>query len=169
MERANASFRFLAPSTKRRSSRCFFAQLERFGRLRVPTFRSHPPRVLEKVIHEKATLVLNAPIWPAQSWFPILLDLMCDHPFHLPLVSDILTSPDGCPRPLVLTGGLRLAAWRLSGDWSLRKAFQNERSRSCSRRSVDRQGRLTTLPGASGPDGAQSGTPLRFRELPVRF
>jgi hypothetical protein len=33
------------------------------------------PRCLSKIKRERATIVLICPLWPAQTWFPLLLEM----------------------------------------------------------------------------------------------
>ena len=41
-------------------------------------------RVLAKAEREQCVLVLVAPMWPKQPWYPHLLDLLVDYPIRLP-------------------------------------------------------------------------------------
>ena len=59
-------------------------------------------RCLEKVRREEADLVLIAPVWPAQAWYPPLLSMICDTPILLE-TDPLLTAPDGRSHPLVAT------------------------------------------------------------------
>jgi len=51
------------------------------------------PEVLQKAHQEQCDLILVAPAWPAQSWFPALLDLAVDHARCLPLFPKLLKQP----------------------------------------------------------------------------
>ena len=83
------------------------------------------PKCLEKLRREKANLVLICPVWPAQPWFPILLELACDVPVPLHPSLNLLVSATGLTHPLLQTGSLQLAAWRLSGKISEGRDFRN--------------------------------------------
>ena len=50
------------------------------------------PRVLAKIRHDKAVVLLIAPVWPTQSWYPLLLQLLTVQPILLPRL-DNLESP----------------------------------------------------------------------------
>ena len=50
------------------------------------------PAVLNKATQDKADILLVAPIWPAQPWWPLLLSLLVEHP-------DLLKDP-GDPQRL---------------------------------------------------------------------
>ena len=73
------------------------------------------PKCLEKIRREKANIVIVSPVWPAQPWFPVLLELACDVPLLLKPSSTLLVSAKGEPHPLLVTGALQLAVWKLSG------------------------------------------------------
>ena len=72
-------------------------------------------QVLEKVLHEPCQMILIAPAWPTQSWFPLLLRLSIDHPRLLPPHRHLLKQPrrnlfHDNPQHLLLH------AWRLSSQ-----------------------------------------------------
>ena len=51
-------------------------------------FYSFPPfsvlsRVLSKIKPDNASGILVVPLWPTQPWFPVMLDLLIDHPRHI--------------------------------------------------------------------------------------
>ena len=51
--------------------------------------------VLMKLPGLDLTLLLIAPWWPNQSWFPDLLEFSLDHPMELPVTQTLLTQPVG--------------------------------------------------------------------------
>ena len=51
------------------------------------------PAVLNKVSRDKADIVLVAPIWPAQPWWPLLLSLLIEHPVLLPSSRHLVRDP----------------------------------------------------------------------------
>ena len=57
------------------------------------------PKCLEKLRREKANLVRIFPVWPAQPWFPVLLELACDVPIIFRLSHDLLVSASGETQP----------------------------------------------------------------------
>ena len=80
--------------------------------------------VLKKVQSSSVRLVLVAPCWPTQPWFPLLLSLLVEIPLALPLDRKLLRQPDlgvfhSSP------AHLRLHAWHVSGVDSLRRDFLN--------------------------------------------
>ena len=70
------------------------------------------PRVLAKIRHDKAVVLLIAPVWPTQSWYPLLLQLSTVQPILLPRLDSILSPPHN-PDQHPLRHKLDLAAWTL--------------------------------------------------------
>ena len=93
-----------------------------------PCFYMFPPLpLLNKVIQklrttQAAEVILIAPWWPKQSWFPHLLRLCVEHPlaFNLPSRSSVPAGSEVC------LGGksYHLHAWRLSCDNIKHQVFQ---------------------------------------------
>jgi len=83
-------------------------------------------KCLRKVREEKASLILIAPVWRSQPWYPMLLELLTDFPRVLPVDPALLTGPFGEPHPLTASGQLQLAAWKLSGVGSWQEEFQKK-------------------------------------------
>ena len=122
-------------------------------------------KCLEKIRRERANLVLICPVWTSQPWFPVALEMLCDVPRLLRQSSKLLTSPLGEPHPLLSSNSLQLAAWRLSGDPSLSKAFRSEWSTFCWP-VIDLQQSLLTIPaGGTGVIGVCKGVRIPCRLL----
>ena len=86
-------------------------------------------RVLAKVQqHPSAEVTLVAPVWPAQAWYPKLLDLLVDYPLRIPQWEDLMIplGPWGVPEVNPL-----LAVWPISGNVTLQQAFQKKLQDSC--------------------------------------
>lgn len=81
-------------------------------------------KCLEKIRREEANVVMVCPVWPAQPWYPVLLELVCDTPRLLHQTSNLLVSAKGETHPLLGSGALQLAAWKLSGKICEGKAFR---------------------------------------------
>ena len=80
------------------------------------------PRVLSKIEQESCRVLLIAPFWPRQSWFPRVVRLLVNTPLILPLRPDIIYQP----RSHVLhpdPAHLHLTCWTLSNSHSERQAF----------------------------------------------
>jgi len=65
-------------------------------------------------------------VWPAQAWFPILLECLIEYPVLLPKHWQLLTDPYNWLHPLLEKGQLQLAAWKVSGNATLQQAFQTQ-------------------------------------------
>lgn len=84
-------------------------------------------RSLQKILADQVEeAVLVAPIWPAQTWFATLLEMLVDTPKLLPLNTALILDPAGQPHPLA--DRLRLAAWRVSGDQESSRNFRRKLS-----------------------------------------
>ena len=87
-------------------------------------------RVLQKIIQDRAEVILIAPDWPTKPWYTLLRTLSVATPYHFRVTNDSLFLPHRLPvspDPGVLqnkhtvhmhplAGRLHLTAWRLSGN-----------------------------------------------------
>ena len=81
------------------------------------------PSSLQKISQDRAEGVLIAPLWPTQTWFPVLLHHLCDQPWILLPRPDLLQHPFGSgPHPL--HRNLQLMVCPVSGDPSAITTFQ---------------------------------------------
>ena len=99
-----------------------------------------------KVKKEQTELVLIAPAWQGQHWYPILLNMLTEEPILLPVLRNTLSSPKGEAHPMILNNSLHLAAWRVSGKRTRTQAFQKKLPSSSSR--VWRKGTRTAYDAA---------------------
>jgi hypothetical protein len=51
------------------------------------------PQSLRKIEETECLIVLVAPAWPAQAWYPNLLNLLVDFPVKLPNIRRLLKQP----------------------------------------------------------------------------
>ena len=72
-------------------------------------------KCLQKVRREKKSLLIVAPVWPSQAWYPLLLEYLVKSQVLIPMYSDILQDPFSHLHPMVTQGQLQLAAWTVSG------------------------------------------------------
>ena len=86
-----------------------------------------PPALLTKVLtkakEEQLEMILIAPLWPAQPWFPLLLQLISDVPRILPQRPDLLSQGEN------ISAGeqFHLIGWRLSPpSSSMTEAFHKK-------------------------------------------
>ena len=126
------------------------------GEVDVHMFSPFP--LLSKVIQklwstQEAEVILIAPWWPKQAWFPHLLCLCVDHPLFFPYRRDLLSQQD--QRYISDGKSYHLHAWRLSCDTTGQQAFQT-RSLGLPRHLGDPQPIVcTTIGGSASPDGLQ--------------
>ena len=114
-------------------------------------------RVLTKVRIEKATVVLVAPVWKAQSWYPTLLEMAMDSPRLFPWQPQA-TCSSSMEAPA-------LAAWLVSGNAALSTTFRKELVHSS--RTHGGRGRTspTTRCSGSGAAGVVYGVQIPFLDL----
>jgi len=100
--------------------------------------------VLQKIQIDNCCILLIAPAWPGQAWFPTILSLLVDFPRKLPNHRKLLSQKAGRvfhSNPQDLS----LHAWPLSKDPSRRKDFLKVCQRERPWLIENRQGRFTTL------------------------
>ena len=122
-------------------------------------------KILRKVREERTMILLIAPVWESQAWYPTLLSMLVDYPILLPAHSDLLTDPFGQHHPLVLAGQLQLAAWTLSGEVTQQKEFQEKLQSSCSLDGAKAPIPHTRVLGRSGSAGVCRGKWIPFHAL----
>ena len=123
-------------------------------------------RIIRKIRQENVKeVVVIAPIWANQSWFPLLLGSLVDLPIALPEMPTLLSNPLGEPHPLILQDRLRLAAWKVSGVKSKIEIFLRKLSRSSALHGGMAPKNPTHLPGQSGYAGAVNGVLIPFQDL----
>ena len=122
--------------------------------------------VLHKIHRECLTIMLIAPVWRGQVWYPKLLEMLIYHPVLLPLEEDLLLSPLGACHPLIQEGSLTLAAFRLSGDTALQKAFRARLPPSSSMQHQTQRRDHTMPVGANSLAGVNSNRLIHFKPLP---
>lgn len=77
-------------------------------------------RVLQKIQMHNCVVLLIAPMWPRQSWYSLLLDLLIDFPVKLPVLENLLSQRGVYhPDPAVFS----LVAWKVSRNLTLQKDF----------------------------------------------
>ena len=120
-------------------------------------------KCLSKVRRERAGLVLVCPYWPSQSWFPDLLQLVCDVVLVLPPGPGLLIGPKKNPHPLSAQGQLFLIALKLSGDDSACSDFRTKWSTFCWEVPATPQMLLTLPHGSIGFIGVAEGIKIPCR------
>jgi len=122
--------------------------------------------LIGKCIREdRACLILVAPVWRSQPWYPALLDLLVDFPLMLPQLLKLLLDPFGKPHSLMATGQLQLAAWKLSSIDSRQREFQAKLPSCWQQDGVRAQTQHMKVLGRDGIAGALNGKLIRFQVL----
>ena len=125
-------------------------------------------RMLSQAETQKVNkMVLVAPIWPTQPWYPQLLSMLIDTPLLLPQHPKLLSNPVGQTHPLLRNSSLNLAAWLVSGIDSKQRDFRRRLSASCSTLVGRERQRVMNQPGKTGVCGAVDGVwiPLDVRSM----
>ena len=80
-------------------------------------------RVLSKVEEQEAELVLVAPIWPSQPWYPKLLSLLVSVPLRISPREEVMVQVWEGLLPEITPP---LAVWHISGSTTLTRTFQEK-------------------------------------------
>ena len=81
------------------------------------------PKCLSKIAQDKSQGILIAPLWPTQTWFPTLLQLLYQHPWVYTPGQHLLQHPSQ-NQPHPLSKSLRLMVCPVSGNVSDVYRFQ---------------------------------------------
>ncbi|XP_070554658.1 uncharacterized protein [Ptychodera flava] len=122
-------------------------------------------RCLSKIRKEQSTIVMITPTWHTQPWFPLIMEMSIDFPILLPTFKGLLISPLQQVHPLLETGSLQLAAWRVSGNHLLQMEFQKKLPNLCHTHGVTEHQALITPPGENGVVGVVNNKLIHFRPL----
>jgi len=87
-------------------------------------------RCVQQCLQQKAKLLIVAPLWKNQFWYPLLLNSLYSLPILLPPVQDLLMNPENQTHPLCQHSALHLVAWPISGNQADVDRFQKEQCQS---------------------------------------
>jgi len=133
------------------------------------TCYANPPwglllKVLSEVSRQQADVLIVAPVWKGQPWFPVLLSLLFDFPhLILPSICPILAQESMLPP--FQPQEVQLAVWPTSGDTVKQKSFQNRLQSSSWHPGGTSPTNLTTHSFTSGSAGVLNGTEIPFLVL----
>ena len=82
-------------------------------------------RTLTQVQTQQVTIVMVAPVWKSQPWYPTLLHMLIDYPRPITTEAEIMVNRDDS---LMLP---QLAIWRISGRDTEANSFQSKLQTSC--------------------------------------
>ena len=133
-----------------------------------PSYANPPfaiiPRVLSQVKSQRANLVLIAPVWKSQAWYPVLLDLLVDCPGLLP--AEELTILQMHTIPLPIQGHkVQLALWPISGDHVRLNSFQGRLQSSSLLDRTQSPKVTTTWSFSSGSAGVRNRIEIPFMDM----
>ena len=116
-------------------------------------------QVLAQVQSQHVQVLLVAPVWKTQPWFPMLPNMLIDHPR---LIIPSLRKPVSVdPMPLLP----QLAVWHISGISSEVKTFQKKLQHSSSSHGGLKQTSHMTHSLANGTAGVLNGVLIHFLDL----
>ena len=122
-------------------------------------------RCLQKIRQEGSTVVMVAPVWPSQPWYPWLLEMLSECPALLPVHSGLLKDPFNRDHPLLMKEQLQLAAWKVSGIPVLCQGFRAELLILLQQDGERVQTQHTNQDGRSGQAGVIQGISIPFRAV----
>ena len=82
------------------------------------------PKFLDKIISDQAEVLLVAPVWQAQPWWPLPLQLLIQPPILLPVSPHLLTDPAEPQAIHPMFPRLHLGVFRISYKATKQRAFQ---------------------------------------------
>jgi hypothetical protein len=121
-------------------------------------------QVLLKIKQSDCKIILIAPAWPKQAWFPELLLLSCARPLKLPFRRDLLSQFKG-KVVYLRPESLHLHAWLLSGRDYVRMAFLKEQPHTPQSLSDSLQGSCMRPSGQSSVIGVVDGILIQSESL----
>ncbi|XP_068723586.1 uncharacterized protein [Montipora capricornis] len=122
-------------------------------------------KTLTKVTIDQTELILVAPVWQAQPWWPVLLRLLISQPVLLPNSPTLLTDPTDLNRVHPMYPRLHLAVFHISTNVSKLRAFQQTLPTYSSQQLVPPHTKPTSLVGTVGAAGVLDGKLILFRHL----
>ena len=119
-------------------------------------------RVLAQTRQQQAELVLVAPVWKAQAWYPVLLNMLTHTPLLIPQRGDLIqaTHPESLPE-ITPT----LAVWGISGNVTKNARFLRELRNSSWHRGGKNPPRHMTHSLGNGSAGVVDATVIPFHVL----
>ena len=122
-------------------------------------------KTLAKLREEGGNLILITPVWSAQPWYPVLLDMSIAPPVLLSQVPKLLANPVGDLHPLVQNKTLFLAAWHVSNNQSQQEAYRTGLTNSFWHLGDQAQIQCTIQPGLNGIAGVRRGKLIHFSPI----
>ena len=121
-------------------------------------------KVLMKLRDHECDMILIAPNWPKQRWFPLILEHLVDYPVSLPYWPHLLKQPQSelfHQNPQVY----QLHAWKLSTRHTLVEAFLARLRKECHRHRRQEASKSTRESGGSTAIGVKEGIWIHSKPL----
>ena len=122
-------------------------------------------KTLEKVMIDKAEIILVAPVWQAQHWWPVLLKLLISQPVLLPNNQTLLLDPSDPKRVHPMFPRLHLGVFHISTNAFKLRAFRQTLPNYLSQQLVLPHTKPTTQAGTVGAAGVLEGKLIPFIHL----
>lgn len=107
-------------------------------------------KTLEKVVIDEAEIILVAPVWQAQHWWPVLLQLLISQPVLLPNNPDLLLGPSDRKKNHPMYPRLHLVVFHISTIATKHRAFRKTLPTYLSQRLVPPHTKLRNQVGTVG-------------------
>ena len=121
-------------------------------------------KVLSQVIEQKALIILVAPVWKGQPWYPVLLSLLWEFPRLIPSLPDLIQNSSGL-KLLELMPQLAMWSTSISGKSSMTAAFQKRLQVCCWPPGGPSQASLMTHTSGIGLAGVLNEVPIPLQDL----
>jgi len=119
----------------------------------------------DKRNNDQTELILVAPVWQAQPWWPVLLRVVISQPVLLSNSPTLLTDPTDLNRVHPMYPRLHLTMFHISTNISKLRAFQETLPIYSSQQLVPPHTKPTSLVGIIGATGVLDGILILFRHL----
>jgi hypothetical protein len=120
-------------------------------------------KVLNKILEDQTEILLVAPIWQAQPWWPLLLQLLTQQPVLLPVSPHLLIDPSDPEAIHPMYPRLHLGVFPISYNVTKQKAFQQTLPNYLSQPLDPPHIRRTNQAGSAGAAGVVHGKLILFR------
>ena len=123
-------------------------------------------KVLKKIAHDQVKrMLIVAPTWQSQVWYPTLLKMSIEKPLLLPHHPHLLLNHQAQIHPLITNKTLRLAVWTVSGKNCLQQDFQRGLLSLFQVQGDKVHYQITIRPGQSGLAGVMKEKLIHFDVL----
>jgi len=118
-------------------------------------------RVLSQARRQQAQVILVAPVWKGQPWYPVLLGMLWDFPRQLPRTVDLFQQTSNAVQMDLVP---QLAVWPISGRSSEVEVFQSQLRSSSLHPGEAKHPNHTTHTSRSGWAGVLNGVWIPFQD-----